>query len=205
MGWIPEDRAPRAYRDTATATRKGLIIIYTGEGKGKTTAALGLAFRALGYKWRVAIVQFIKGKWKTGEDKMCEQLTGRLDCFRMGEGFTWITKNYDRDVATARKAWVKCREVLKDERYRVVIFDELNYVLKYNFLSVDEVLDALKHKPPQTHVVLTGRGAPRPPAVDGRGRSRDRDARDQAPLPRRPESSTGVCGGLCLRASRTSS
>src|SRR3989338_3370708 len=122
MGWIPEDRAPRAYRDTATATRKGLIIIYTGEGK-----------------------------CKTGEDKMCEQLTGRLDCFRMGEGFTWITKNYDRDVAAARKAWVKCREVLKDERYRVVIFDELNYVLKYNFLSVDEVLDALKHKPPQTH------------------------------------------------------
>ena len=162
MGWIPEDRAPRAYRDTATATRKGLIIIYTGEGKGKTTAALGLAFRALGYKWRVAIVQFIKGKWKTGEDKMCEQLTGRLDCFRMGEGFTWITKNYDRDVATARKAWVKCREVLKDERYRVVIFDELNYVLKYNFLSVDEALDALKHKPPQTHVVLTGRDAPQP-------------------------------------------
>jgi cob(I)alamin adenosyltransferase len=162
MAWVREDRAPREYRDTATAARKGLIMIYTGEGKGKTTAALGLAFRALGYRWRVAMVQFIKGKWKTGEDKMCEQLKGRIDCFRMGEGFTWITKDYERDVATARKAWEKCLEVLKDERYRVVIFDELNYVLKYNFLPVEEIVEALKHKPPQTHVVITGRDAPQP-------------------------------------------
>ncbi|MBI4354691.1 MAG: cob(I)yrinic acid a,c-diamide adenosyltransferase [Candidatus Omnitrophica bacterium] len=160
MTWTPEDRAPRAYRDTATAARKGLIMIYTGEGKGKTTAALGLAFRALGYRWRVAMVQFIKGKWKTGEDKMCEQLKGRIDGFRMGEGFTWITKNYERDVATARKAWEKCLEVLKDERYRVVIFDELNYVLKYNFLPVEEIVEALKQKPAQTHVIITGRDAP---------------------------------------------
>lgn len=160
MSWVPEDRAPRAHLETTKAVRKGLIIVYTGEGKGKTTAALGLAFRALGYGWRVAMVQFIKGKWKTGEGTMCEQLKDRIDCFAMGEGFTWITKDYERDVETARKAWAKCLEMLRDERYQVVIFDELNYVLKYNFLPLEEILDALKHKPPQTHVIITGRDAP---------------------------------------------
>ena len=160
MTWTPEDHAPREFRETATAARKGLVIVYTGDGKGKTTAALGLAFRAAGRGYRVAIVQFIKGQWKTGEGKLCEELKGRIDCFTMGEGFTWITKNYEQDVATARAAWAKCLEVLQDPRYRVVIFDELNYVLKYNFLSVAEVLDALKRKRADVHVVLTGRDAP---------------------------------------------
>lgn len=158
--WVPEDRAPRRYEDTAKAARKGLLIVYTGDGKGKTTAALGLAFRALGRKYRVAIVQFIKGAWKTGEAALAKELEGRLDFYAMGDGFTWITQNYDQDVASARTAWAKCLELLVDERYQVVIFDELCYVLAYNFLSVDEVLQGLARRPPRTHVVITGRNAP---------------------------------------------
>ena len=160
MAWVSEDRAPRRHQKIAPTARKGLIIVYTGEGKGKTTAALGVAFRALGRGYRVAMVQFIKGKWKTGEQAFAQELTGRIDAFPMGDGFTWITKNYEQDVASARKAWAKCLEVLADARYRLVIFDEICYVLKYNFLSVEEVLEGLKRKPAQTHVVLTGREAP---------------------------------------------
>ncbi len=159
MSWAPEDRAPRSHHETAVAQRKGLVIIYTGDGKGKTTAALGLAFRALGRGWRVAMVQFIKGKWKTGEGMMAEELRGRIDAFAMGDGFTWVTQNYAQDVASARSAWAKCLELLADPRYQVVIFDELNYVVKYNFLSVDEVLEGLRRKRPETHVLITGRDA----------------------------------------------
>lgn len=160
MVWRPEDRAPRQHEEIAVAQRKGLIIVYTGDGKGKTTAALGLAFRALGRQYRVAMVQFIKGKWKTGEAAMAKELAGRIDFFSLGDGFTWITKSYDQDVASARTAWAKCLELLTDERYQVVIFDELSYVLKYNFLSIEEVLNGLKRKPPRTHVAITGRDAP---------------------------------------------
>ena len=160
MAWVPEDRAPRRHRETAVASRKGLIIVYTGDGKGKTTAALGLAFRAMGRRHRVAMVQFIKGKWKTGEAEMAKELAGRIECLSMGDGFTWVTQSYDQDVASARRAWAKCLELLADERYQVVIFDELSYVLAYNFLPVDEVIEALRRKPPRTHVVITGRNAP---------------------------------------------
>ncbi len=160
MAWVPEDRAPRRHEDLKTASRKGLVIVYTGDGKGKTTAALGLIFRALGRKYRVAMVQFIKGKWKTGEAAMAKELADRLDFFSMGDGFTWITQNYEQDVASARQAWAKCLALLADERYQIVIFDELSYVLNYNFLSVEEVLEGLRGKPPKTHVVITGRDAP---------------------------------------------
>ena len=160
MPWAPEDRAPRAHQDIKEAKRKGLLIVYTGDGKGKTTAALGLAFRALGRKHRIAVVQFIKGKWKTGEAMFAGELADRVDWFSMGDGFTWLTQNYAEDMASARRAWAKCCELLTDARYQVVIFDELSYVLTYNFLSIDEVLDGVKRKPPQTHVVITGRDAP---------------------------------------------
>lgn len=135
-------------------------MVYTGEGKGKTTAALGVVFRALGRGWRIAVVQFIKGKWKTGEAELAKEFAGRLDWFSLGDGFTWITKNYEQDVASARRAWAKCLEVLADPRYQLVVFDELSYVLKYNFLSLDEVLEGLKRRPPRTHVIITGRDAP---------------------------------------------
>lgn len=160
MAWIPEDRAPRHHEDLKTAARKGLIIVYTGNGKGKTTAALGLAFRALGRRYRVAMVQFIKGKWKTGEAMMAKELAGRIDFFSLGDGFTWVTQNYEQDVASARRAWSKCLELLADERYQLVVFDELSYVIAYNFLSVEEVIEGLTRKPPRTHVVITGRDAP---------------------------------------------
>ena len=160
MSWVPEDRAPREYREIKTAVRKGLLMVYTGDGKGKTTAALGVVFRALGRGWRIAVVQFIKGKWKTGEAELAKEFAGRLEWFSLGDGFTWITKNYDQDVASARRAWAKCLEVLADPRYQLVVFDELSYVLKYNFLPVEEVLEGLKRRPPRTHVIITGRDAP---------------------------------------------
>src|SRR3990167_4457136 len=99
-----DDRAPRHHEEIKKAIRKGLLIVYTGDGKGKTTAALGLAFRALGRRQRVAVVQFIKGTWKTGEAAMAKELAGRMEFFSMGDGFTWITKNYEQDVASARHA-----------------------------------------------------------------------------------------------------
>ena len=161
MAWTSEDRAPREYKERAAAVRKGLLIVYTGDGKGKTTAALGLVFRALGRGYRVAVVQFIKGTWKTGEAVIAKEFAGRLDFLSMGDGFTWITQNYEEDVASARRAWEKCLELLADPHYQVVVFDELNYVLKYNFLPVAEVVEGLKRRPPQMHVVITGRDAPK--------------------------------------------
>lgn len=160
MPWTPEDRAPRQHQDATKASRKGLLIVYTGDGKGKTTAALGLAFRAMGWKAKVAVVQFIKGAWKTGEAAMAKELEGRMEFHSMGDGFTWVTQNYEQDVASARRAWTRCMELLADERYAVVILDELCYVLAYNFLSVDEVLEGLARRPPHMHVVITGRNAP---------------------------------------------
>jgi len=155
-----EDRAPRQNQTRGRHARQGLIIVYTGDGKGKTTAALGSAFRILGRKARVAVVQFIKGKWKTGEAAFAGELAGRVDWFSMGEGFTWITQNYAHDVACAQRAWAKCCELLTDERYQLVILDEINYVLAYNFLDVAAVLQGLASKSPATHVILTGRDAP---------------------------------------------
>lgn len=156
---MPEDRAPRVHLETAQAVHKGLLIVYTGDGKGKTTAALGLLFRALGRQARVAVVQFIKGAWKTGEQAMARELAGRVDWFAMGDGFTWVTQNAAQDVASARTAWAKCLTLLADPTYRLVIFDELNYVIAYHFLTVEEVLEGLRRTPPYTHVVITGRDA----------------------------------------------
>lgn len=160
MTWIPKDRAPRRFVQKGRAVRQGQLVVYTGDGKGKTTAALGLVFRALGYGHRVAVVQFIKGRWRTGEGLMAKQLAGRLDWFALGDGFTWITQNYEQDVASARRAWAKCLALLADPRYAAVILDELNCVLAYNFLDIEAVLAGLARRPPTTHVVVTGRDAP---------------------------------------------
>ncbi len=155
----PDDHAPRAHVEKSRAVRRGLVIVYTGDGKGKTTAALGLAFRSLGRRYRVAVVQFIKGQWRTGEARMAGELRGRIDWFTMGNGFTWLTQSFEQDVASARRAWAKCAELLDDPRYDVVIFDELNCVIAYNFLPVEEVIEALRRKRPRLHVVITGRDA----------------------------------------------
>ena len=155
-----QDKAPREHRDIGQVIRKGLLIIHTGDGKGKTTAALGTAFRALGRNFNVAMVQFIKGKWKPAELKSAELFGERMVVYPMGDGFTWKTQNFEQDVASARKAWEKCKEILVNPKFQLVIFDELNYVMKYNFLPVAQVLEGLKQKPALTHVIITGRGAP---------------------------------------------
>ena len=149
------DKAPREHQDIKQAVRKGLLIVHTGDGKGKTTAALGMALRALGRNLGVAMVQFIKGKWKPAELKAFEVFGDRIVVHAMGDGFTWKTQNFEQDVASARKAWEKCKEILADSKYQLVIFDELNYVMKYNFLPASEVIEGLKRKLPLTHVIIT--------------------------------------------------
>ncbi len=154
------DRSPREHQVKGENKKKGLILINTGDGKGKSTAAFGTALRCLGSGYKVAMVQFIKGKWKTGEEKAAKIFGDRFKVFSMGDGFTWETKNFDEDVKKARQAWAKCRQILHDKEHQLVIFDEINYVLKYNFLDTAEVIGALKKKPLLKHVFLTGGGAP---------------------------------------------
>lgn len=154
------DKSPRNHKIIKEYKKVGLIIVNTGDGKGKSTAAFGTALRALGRGYKVAVVQFIKGKWKTGEEKAAVKFGKNFTILPMGEGFTWDTKNFEQDVKSARKAWAKCLEFLHDKEHELVIFDEINYVLKYNFLDVSEVVAALKNKPSLKHVILTGNGAP---------------------------------------------
>ena len=140
--------------------RHGLILVYTGDGKGKTTAALGLAFRALGVGFKVFMVQYMKGKWKTGEKKMADRLAPDIEIRPMGDGFTWDTKNPAQDIATTRKIWEVSKEAITSGRYDVVILDEINVVMKLGYLDPQVVVAFLKARDPRQHVVLTGRGAP---------------------------------------------
>ncbi len=156
-----QDKAPREFAGVKGSVKKGLIIVNTGDGKGKSTAAFGTALRALGQGHKVAIVQFIKGNWKTGEGEFFKKLKGRAQIHSMGEGFTWDTRDFKRDVAAAQRAWNKCREFLHDDAHQLVIFDEINCAMAYNFLDVKKVVAQLKKKPPLKHVILTGRGAPK--------------------------------------------
>jgi cob(I)alamin adenosyltransferase len=144
----------------AQATRaKGLLIVNTGAGKGKTTAALGIAFRALGQGFKVGIVQFIKGAIPTGEAALAAKLAPQLEMFTMGDGFTWNTQDRERDIASARKAWDKAVSLLRDPSFGMVILDELNIVLKYDYLPLAEVLEEFRNKREMLHVVVTGRHA----------------------------------------------
>jgi cob(I)alamin adenosyltransferase len=147
-------------RKKVSATQeKGLIIVHTGPGKGKTTAALGLAFRALGQGMKVGIVQFIKGAIPTGEAALVQQLNLPIEMHTLGEGFTWNTQNREQDMATARKAWEQAVTLLNDPSFDMVILDELNIVLRYDYLPLEEVLQALHTKREMLHVVITGRNA----------------------------------------------
>ena len=154
------DKSPRKHKEIKEFKKQGLILVNTGNGKGKSTAAFGTALRALGRGYHVAMVQFIKGKWKTGETEAAKKFGKQFQIFVMGEGFTWDTQNFEQDVKTAQKAWEKCRELLHNKEHQVVIFDEINYVLKYNFLDTADIVAELKKKPPLKHVILTGGGAP---------------------------------------------
>ena len=155
-------RRKKAARDKIIATKtveKGLVIVHTGKGKGKSTAAFGLVFRALGNGMKVAIVQFVKGKWETGERAALERFQDQVTMATMGEGFTWETQDRQRDIAAARAAWNKAKEMIADDEHDMVLLDELNIVLRYDYLPLDEVLEALRTKPQMKHVVITGRNA----------------------------------------------
>ena len=155
------DQSPRGHKIKGEFKKVGLILVNTGGGKGKSTAAFGTALRAIGRGYKVAMVQFIKGKWKTGEVEAAKKFFGKqFEIFTIGDGFTWDTQNFEQDVKTAHKAWKKCQEILQDKEHELVIFDEINYVMKYNFLDPAQVVAALRKKPPLKHVILTGNGAP---------------------------------------------
>jgi len=138
--------------------RHGLIIVNTGNGKGKTTAAIGTAFRAAGVGFKVKMIQFIKGSWEYGELRSADKLDN-FDIIPMGEGFTWETKDKKRDTEVAHKAWDACREAIEKNEHDLLIFDEINNAIAYGYLEVELVVAALKKKPKDMHIILTGRDA----------------------------------------------
>ena len=157
-------RKKKAARDKIIATKtieKGLIIVHTGKGKGKSTAAFGMILRALGHGMPVAVVQFVKGRWLSGERLALEKFGDLVSISTMGEGFTWETQDRQRDLAAARAAWEKAKALIKAGRHRLVLLDELNIVLRYGYLPADEIVAFLRdEKPADVHVIVTGRNAP---------------------------------------------
>ena len=158
----------KALMDRRVAERqheKGLLMVHTGPGKGKSTAALGLMLRAAGHGFRVGFIQFIKGAWATGEQVALERFDDLIDHYAMGEGFTWETQDKARDIAAAGRAWDKARAMMADPRYRLVVLDEINLALRYDYLSVEEVVATLVSRRPDLHVLVTGRNA-KPALID---------------------------------------
>jgi len=139
--------------------RIGLIMVHTGDGKGKTTAAIGTAFRAVGVGFKVRMIQFIKGSWDYGELHTADKLEN-LEIIPMGEGFTWETKDRERDTKIAYTTWTACRDAIERGDHDLLIFDEINVAMSLGYLDVGEVIEALKARPQEMHVILTGRGAP---------------------------------------------
>jgi cob(I)alamin adenosyltransferase len=151
---VQEQRVAKASQE------KGLIIVNTGNGKGKTTAALGMVLRSLGHGYRVGIVQFIKGAWEPAEKAVLGRWEGQLEFHAMGEGFTWETQDQERDIQKARQGWETGLSFIRNPEFKLVLLDEINVALKLGYLSVEEVLAGLEEKPADSHVILTGRGAP---------------------------------------------
>jgi cob(I)alamin adenosyltransferase len=142
-----------------TIAQRGLLIVHTGAGKGKSTAAFGLVLRALGNGWRVGVVQFIKGAWDTGERRAIERFGAEVAWHTMGEGFTWETQDRQRDIAAAAAAWRKANELMADPTIKLLVLDELNIALRYDYLPAAEVIAALRGRRQDLHVVVTGRNA----------------------------------------------
>ena len=138
---------------------KGLIIVHTGKGKGKSTAAFGMVLRCIGHGMKVGVVQFIKGKWDTGERSVLEKFPDQIEIKALGEGFTWETQDRARDIAFARAAWDEGKRMMSDPSFQFVLLDEINIALRYDYLPIEEVIDFLKAKRPDLHVCLTGRNA----------------------------------------------
>jgi cob(I)alamin adenosyltransferase len=160
-----KSRKRKAARDKMLATKtieKGLLIVHTGKGKGKSTAAFGLALRALGRDKRVGVIQFVKGVWETGEREALRRFEPQIEIRAMGEGFTWDTQDRARDIRAARSAWEEGKRMLSNPSYDMVILDELNIVLRYDYLELDDVLAGLASRPAMQHAVVTGRNAKEP-------------------------------------------
>ena len=153
----------KAAQDAEVASKsivsKGLLIVHTGPGKGKSTAAFGLALRALGRGWKVGVVQFVKGAWETGERLAFARFGEQIAWHTMGEGFTWETQDRARDVAAASAAWRKARELMEDASIRLLILDELNIALRYSYLPLAEIVAALQARRDDLHIIVTGRNA----------------------------------------------
>ena len=155
-------RKKKAARDKIIAGKtieKGLLIVHTGKGKGKSSAAFGMVMRAIGHGMKVGVVQFVKGAWNTGERVVLEKFKELCTVKVMGEGFTWETQDRQRDIAHARAGWEEAKRMIADPSYRMVLLDELNIVLRYDYLPLEEVLDTLKARPEGKHVIVTGRNA----------------------------------------------
>lgn len=150
----------RARMKTKQKADRGLLAVHTGDGKGKSTAAFGTIIRALGWGRAVGVVQFIKGTWKTGENEFFKRFADLLTFRRMGDGFTWDTQDRERDIQAARAAWDTAQEMFCGGDYDLVVLDELNIALRYDYLPVDEVVSALDGRHPRTTVIVTGRDAP---------------------------------------------
>ena len=152
----------KAARDRMLATKtqeKGLLMVHTGKGKGKSTAAFGLAVRAMGNDMRVGVVQFVKGKWQTGERAILEHFPERVTIRTMGEGFTWDTQDRQRDITAAKAAWQAAQEMMADQSYDLIVLDELNIVLRYDYLPLAEIVAALQARREGLHIIVTGRNA----------------------------------------------
>jgi cob(I)alamin adenosyltransferase len=153
----------KAVQDAEVASKtigsKGLLMVHTGPGKGKSTAAFGLVLRALGHGWRVGVVQFVKGAWQTGERRALERFSELVEWHTMGEGFTWETQNRQRDIAAASKAWDMVLKLMADPAIRLLVLDELNIALRYDYLPLTDVLTALAGRREDLNIVVTGRNA----------------------------------------------
>jgi len=158
---MAKKQAARAKIMAGKQGEKGLVIVHTGTGKGKSSSGFGMILRCVAHGMPSAVVQFIKGAWDTGERRLIEgHFSDLCQFYAMGEGFTWDTQDKERDIAAARKGWEKAKELIRDPAIRMVLLDEINIALRYDYLSLDEVLTFLREeKPPLTHVVLTGRNA----------------------------------------------
>lgn len=150
----------QAQRLAERQLEKGLIIVNTGDGKGKTTAALGMVLRSLGHGYKVAIVQFIKGAWNPGEKAVFERWGDQITFLALGEGFSWETQDRDLDIANAEAAWTTALTFIQNPEIKLVLLDEINVAIKLGYLAVDQVITGIAQKPLDSHVILTGRGAP---------------------------------------------
>ena len=151
---VVDEQVQKANKD------KGLLLVITGNGKGKSSSGFGMVARALGHNMKVGIVQFIKGAFSTGEEAFFRQFPDEVDYHVMGDGFTWDTQNLEQDIASAKAGWSVCQKLLQDPSIDVVLLDELNIVLKMGYLETDSILNDIAQRPAMQHVIITGRGAP---------------------------------------------